>query len=240
MRRPVAPPAGMMRGRGSGAARGLTLLLGLGLAAFLMAAPAEDRTLVGRVTHVADGDSLTVTIDDERFRIRLHQIDAPEQGQPGADAARQALADKVDDRVVRVRVVTVDDYGRLVAGIGLGERDVNRELVREGHAWAYRRYLEDRTLLADEAAAHEAGRGLWADPGPVAPWDWRRQARESAQDARPGCRIKGNVSRRGERIYHLPGDRHYDRTRIDTAAGERWFCSEAEARRAGWRHARGG
>ena len=51
------------------------------------------------------------------------------------------------------------------------------------------------------------------------------------------CRIKGNISRYG-RIYHVPGGYYYDRTRIDPSKGERWFCSEAEARTAGWRRSR--
>ncbi len=50
-----------------------------------------------------------------------------------------------------------------------------------------------------------------------------------------GCLIKGNVSTRGERIYHPPGCRHYNATKINPARGERWFCSEAEAVAAGWR-----
>ena len=50
-----------------------------------------------------------------------------------------------------------------------------------------------------------------------------------------GCRIKGNISRDGTRIYHVPGERYYQRTRISTSKGERWSCSEAEARAAGWR-----
>lgn len=53
-----------------------------------------------------------------------------------------------------------------------------------------------------------------------------------------GCNIKGNVSVAGERIYHVPGQRYYHDTRISTWRGERWFCSEAEARRAGWRRSR--
>ena len=52
------------------------------------------------------------------------------------------------------------------------------------------------------------------------------------------CRIKGNVSASGERIYHLPSDRSYAITRIDWWKGEHWFCSESEARRAGFRRAR--
>lgn len=54
-----------------------------------------------------------------------------------------------------------------------------------------------------------------------------------------GCNIKGNISiTTGERIYHVPGQRYYSATRISPKYGERWFCSEAEARQAGWRKAR--
>jgi endonuclease YncB( thermonuclease family) len=198
--------------------------------------------LVGRVDHVADGDTLTVTVDGTRHRIRLHQIDAPEHDQPGAREARRALARKVQGQRVRIVVDGEDAYGRLVGQIWLGSRDINRELVREGHAWAFRRYLVDPTLLDDEAAAREQGLGLWRRPNPVAPWQWRARSRAASAD-RPGeppggCRIKGNINRRGERIYHVPGGRHYEQTRIDTAQGERWFCSIAEAERAGWRRAR--
>lgn len=52
------------------------------------------------------------------------------------------------------------------------------------------------------------------------------------------CNIKGNVSTRGERIYHVPGQDYYDDTRISAAHGERWFCSEEEARAAGWRRSK--
>jgi hypothetical protein len=52
------------------------------------------------------------------------------------------------------------------------------------------------------------------------------------------CHIKGNISVTGERIYHVPGQRYYSATRISSWRGERWFCSEAEARQAGWRRAR--
>ena len=57
---------------------------------------------------------------------------------------------------------------------------------------------------------------------------------------KPECTIKGNISQNtGERIYHVPGQEYYDETRIRTEFGERWFCSEAEARKAGWRRAKG-
>ena len=51
----------------------------------------------------------------------------------------------------------------------------------------------------------------------------------------PPCLIKGNISSKGERIYHPPGCRYYNATVIEPAKGERWFCTEAEAVAAGWR-----
>lgn len=199
--------------------------------------------LLGRVDHVADGDTLTLTVDGTRHRIRLHEIDTPEHGQPWSREAREALAAKVDGKYLRVEAATVDDYGRTVGKVWLGNRDINRELVREGHAWVYRQYLQDQSLLADEATARQAHIGLWQLANPVPPWQWRRTARVGSARAQraPGterCDIKGNVNRRGERIYHRPEDRHYRQTRISPSRGERWFCSVEEAHRAGWRSPR--
>ncbi len=75
---------------------------------------------------------------------------------------------------------------------------------------------------------------------PVFPWLRSFVAGPSGtQHSSKTCRIKGNISWSGEHIYHVPGQPYYDATRIDTAMGERWFCSEAQARAAGWRKANG-
>ena len=70
-------------------------------------------------------------------------------------------------------------------------------------------------------------------------WDWRRGVRvveqDNASDYAEGCDIKGNINRDGKMIYHVPGGRWYEQTRIDESAGERWFCSEDKAQEAGWR-----
>lgn len=222
----------------AGTCRWAAALLAICLAASVACG---DELLLGRVSHVTDGDTLTLMVDGSRHRVRLFQIDAPEHDQPGSAEARAALSDKVADRYVRVQVSTVDDYGRAVGTVFLGDRDVNRELVREGHAWAYRHYLEDRSLLDEEAAARRAQRGLWSQADPTPPWEWRH-ANDSTTAARNSsagsCLIKGNISRGGERIYHMPGDRYYEQTRISTRNGERMFCSPAEAEQAGWRRAR--
>lgn len=211
------------------------------IACSLALAACADAPLVGRVERVADGDTITLTAGGATHRIRLHEIDAPEHDQPGGRAARQALAGKVDGKYLRVETRDVDDYGRTVGKLWLGERDINREMVREGHAWVYRKYLQDASLLDDEASARQASRGLWSAADPVPPWQWRHGGRDAAArpDDRPArCDIKGNINRSGTRIYHRPGDRNYPETRIDTSRGERWFCSPEEAQRAGWRPAR--
>jgi endonuclease YncB( thermonuclease family) len=139
----------------------------------LSALPIAAQTLSGRVVDIHDGDTLTLLADLTRHSIRLAQIDTPERGQDWGDDARQALVDRVFRRRVQVEVTDVDRYGRLVGQIRLDGRDINRELVAEGHAWADRRYLTDASLLDDEQAARVAGLGLWSRQDPVAPWDHR-------------------------------------------------------------------
>jgi len=90
----------------------------------------------------------------------------------------------------------------------------------------------------EEVQAEAEGAGMWAGTF-VAPWDYRAGAGSASEPAASdGCVIKGNISSSGERIYHVPGGQYYDRTIIDEAAGERWFCTEAEAVAAGWRKAK--
>jgi hypothetical protein len=119
------------------------------------------------------------------------------------------------------------------------------QMVAEGHAWVYRQYLEDPALLDLETAAKESGLGLWALPEAerIPPWEWRRGARNSegrlTQEAPdPKCKIKGNINSKGDHIYHLPGSQSYDATKINRK-GERWFCTEEDARNAGWRPPKG-
>ena len=141
------------------------------------------------VVGIADGDTVTLLLENDgnrsQARLRLTEIDTPERGQPWGARARQALAEKVFQRQVRVVSEGEDRYGRLLGRIYIGERDINREMVREGHAWAYRQYLSDRSLLEDERYAREAGIGLWSMPQSqsVPPWEWRRNGRRTSATA---------------------------------------------------------
>lgn len=138
------------------------------------------------VVGIADGDTVSVLGDfsgtREQKRLRLTEIDTPERGQPWASRSRQALANKVFQRQVRIASEGEDRYGRLLGRIYLGDRDINREMIREGHAWVYRQYSSDIMLLEDERLAREQGSGLWSLPDAerVPPWEWRRGRRQAA------------------------------------------------------------
>ena len=141
------------------------------------------------VVGISDGDTVTLLVQDDRrqfqTRFRLTEIDTPERGQPWGTRARQALAGKVFRQQVRIVSEGVDRYDRMLGKIYLEGRDINREMVREGHAWAYRQYLSDKSLLDDERRAREAGAGLWSMPEAqqVPPWEWRHSGRRTSAAA---------------------------------------------------------
>jgi len=192
---------------------------------------------------VIDGD----TIDISGQRIRLHGIDTPEAKQTcqrealvwlcGA-AATKALRELIGGAWVACSQRDKDRYGRVVAVCRANGIALNAAMVRSGMALAYRKYSDDYT--GQEGAAKAARRGLWAGQF-IPPWEWRRGKRLASETHAngnpPGCRIKGNIGSKGDRIYHMPGGRWYDRTVITASKGERWFCSEDEAKAAGWRRA---
>ncbi len=203
---------------------------------------------------VIDGDTLHIAGQ----RVRLHGIDAPESAQKCKDAkggeyrcgqeATAALANRIGQHPISCKGTDIDRYGRVIAVCRLGAEDINAWMVAQGWAMAYRTYSLD--YVSQEGQARAAGRGIWRGEF-TPPWDWRTSQRDepdrqvtsprsASQDSTTagGCRIKGNISSKGERIYHVPGGRWYDPTKIDAGAGERWFCTEAEARAAGWRPAK--
>jgi micrococcal nuclease len=134
---------------------------------------------VGKVVGVTDGDTIKVLCEGVETKVRLNQIDTPERGQAFGSKAKEGLSNLVFSRTVRLEVVDTDRYGRSVATVWMGEMDVNREMVRLGFAWAYRKYLQDQTLIEVEAEAKSSRRGLWADPNPIAPWEFRKAKRSS-------------------------------------------------------------
>lgn len=220
----------------------------IGVAALALGAAttcvAQER--VGGRAEVTDGDSFEIG----STRVRLYGVDAPEGRQScrrdgrewacGNEAARK-LRSLIGDRTVSCTKRDVDDYGRIVAVCRSGATDLAAEMARSGLATAYRRYSTD--YVDEENDARAARRGIWAGEF-TSPEDYRRDEAPAQGRDRPappqraprdGCYIKGNVNGEGERIYHVPGAPSYESTVVDESRGERWFCTEAEARREGWR-----
>lgn len=205
-----------------------------------MSSISQASELTGKVVGITDGDTFTLlTADKKQVKVRLAEIDAPESGQPYGNKSKQTLSGLVFGKDVRVVVQTTDRYGRTVGRPYVGSLDISAEMVRMGAAWAYREYLRDRSLLTIETDAKAGKRGIWglSEAQNVPPWEWRRSGGQNATSN--GCEIKGNINSKGDRIYHALGSRSYGATRINESKGERWFCSEAEAKEAGWRAPRG-
>lgn len=130
----------------------------------------------GKVVKVSDGDTISVMHQGRAQKVRLQGIDAPEKRQAFGSRAKKCTSDLVFGRVVTVQVVDVDRYGRIVGEVILPDgRSLNRELVKAGLAWWYRKYSKDRSLGQLEEEARSARRGLWMDPNPVPPWEFRRK-----------------------------------------------------------------
>ena len=196
--------------------------------------------IVGRA-EVIDGD----TLDIGTTRIRLFGIDAPEQNQQCLSSqsmewacgawVTQQVHQIVEGKTLRCDPRETDRYGRVVPTSTMDGRDLARELVIDGLAYAYRRYSMEYDL--DEKAAAVRGTGLHAHRV-QSPADYRQALARGVATRTNRCRIKGNISRDGARIYHMPGQRDYARTRINERNGEKWFCSAAQAEEGGWRPAR--
>lgn len=117
-------------------------------------------TCASPVVKVVDGDTIHVLHQAGTLKVRFSGIDTPEGAQPCYQRARQALAGKVVGKIVIIEEVDRDRYGRLVGRVWLDSRDINREMVAEGQAWVYRRYMRDPTLYDDEERSREAKLGL--------------------------------------------------------------------------------
>ena len=193
--------------------------------------PAEEFS--GKVVGVSDGDTITVLQNRTPIKVRLHGIDCPEIGQDFGSRAKAFTSELVFGQVVKVVPRETDRYGRTVADVILVDgRILNHELVRAGLAWRYGKYAPDIGTLAElEAAARDAKRGLWSQPNPVPPWEWRKTKGE----ALPGELAGKFLGNRRSRVYHKPGCPNA----ASISPGNRMpFNSGEDAEKAGYRAGR--
>ncbi len=215
----------------------------LALGLYLVATPGQSVEVPSKVVsgpaRVVDGD----TIDVGGIRVRLEGIDAPERGQrcshqwwgtwPAGKRASKALKRMIDGRSVTCRSRGRGSYGRMLGVCSAGGLELNAEMVKRGHAWAFVKYSQ--SYVSQERVAKTARKGIWQSSCRPA-WLYREARWSNGAEAAPaGCAIKGNISRSGRRTYHMPWSPWYERTKIESRKGERWFCNEREAMQAGWK-----
>lgn len=146
------------------------------LAALWLASVAAAATFSGKVVGVSDGDTITVLVNRAPVKVRLYGIDCPESHQAYGTQAKKATSALAFGKVVCVEAIDHDRYGRTVGVVTLpGKVNLNQELVKQGMAWWYREYAPKSTELPKlEDQARRAKIGLWSQPNPIPPWDFRK------------------------------------------------------------------
>ncbi len=135
-------------------------------------------TIKGKVVSVADGDTMTILTDsEERIKVRLYGIDAPEKGQDFSNKARTYLNDLCYGKTVKVEKKDIDQYDRTLGIVYLDELNLNQEMVKEGLAWYYNHYVEDPVLEGLEKTARQQKLNIWSLKNPTPPYEYRKKQR---------------------------------------------------------------
>lgn len=140
------------------------------LAALFFCMSAHAHQVIG----IADGDTMTLLVDQKPVKIRLANIDAPEKKQPFGQRSKESLSKLCWGKNAEYVTQAIDKYKRTVAVVTCDGVEANQGQVQRGMAWVYPKYNKDAALPAIEQAARLTGLGLWADPTPVVPWEWRK------------------------------------------------------------------
>ena len=213
------------------------------------------------VKSVLDGDTIKIDYNGTETSVRFIGVNTPETVDPrttvecfGQEASNY-LKELLTGKKVKIEADSSqtdrDKYDRLLRYVYLDGEDVGYKIINNGYGYEYTYdvpYSKQSAYKNAQDDASKAGRGLWAEgacvksdtnavedaPEPqteiITPID-----NDSSSEANEVCNIKGNINYSGEKIYHVPGQEYYNSTEINEEYGERWFCTEEEARAAGWR-----
>ena len=216
------------------------------------------------VVSVVDGDTIRIRYNGEETPLRLIGVDTPETVDSRTTVecfgkeASEYLKELLTGKKVRIEADSTqsdrDKYNRLLRYVYLDGEDVGLKIISGGYGHEYTYnvpYVKQATYKEAQTEASDNKRGLWADNACV---DHNKTESTSTNSDTPSqpvvapvnnqpapanstadCTIKGNINNKGEKIYHVPGQKYYNSTKISPEYGERWFCSEAEAQAAGWR-----
>ena len=127
-----------------------------------------------KIKRVVDGDTVHVFYQDEVYKIRLTEIDAPERDQPYGSNSTEYLKSLLKEGMVDVDISGTDRYGRKLGRLYWRGKDINRELVSAGYAWVYDQYVTDNSFYENQSKARNSKKGLWEEQNPLEPWNWRK------------------------------------------------------------------
>lgn len=136
------------------------------------------------VVNVADGDTLTARCGQpgayQQVKVRIAAIDAPEKAQPYGNRSRQALRDLCMHKPATIHTRSIDRYKRTVGDVECDGHEVGMHMVSRGWAWVYVKYAAptDNPLYKAQDVVQQYRVGLWADPEPLPPWEWRKAKRQ--------------------------------------------------------------
>lgn len=203
----------------------LLVIVSVGLNFFLYHQLIGFRETKGKyeVVEVLDGDSFVVDLDQT---IRLTDLDAPNMGRCLSEEAKRRLEELVLGKYVEIEAVGKDEFKRTIALVYVDGQLVNEVMVREGLAKYLSGGSREKELVRQVAEeAKEKALGVWS------PKCYQKENTEN-----PDCLIKGNIGKHDRvKVYHLPGCSEYNRTVVELDLGEEWFCTEEEAKKAGYR-----
>ena len=188
------------------------------------------------VNKVSDGDTIKVTCNGRKVKVRLYGVDTPEKKQRYGMEATQYTEQAVLNKTVDIQVIDTDRYSRSVAVVKQGGFNLNEMLVRTGHAWVYDRYCKEAFCSDFKSQEEQARRqriGLWLDNDPIAPWDYRHavrggsQASSKASSPTHSGNYHGNIR---SRVFHGSSCQHYNCKNCTQS-----FSSKSQAVGAGYR-----
>ncbi|TXE78893.1 nuclease [Campylobacter peloridis] len=128
-----------------------------------------------KVDKIIDGDTIEVFLNDDKIKVRLFGIDAPEKDQAYGDLSAKFLSAIILNKEITLNIKDEDKYGRILAIVYLNDKDINQVMVKNGFAWAYEHYSD--LYINDQNYAQENKKGLWEDINPIKPYIWRKQTR---------------------------------------------------------------
>lgn len=208
------------------------------------------------VKSVLDGDTIKIEYDGKETSVRFIGVNTPETIDPRSEVEcfGQEASDYLKGLLTRKKVKIEadpsqsdrDKYDRLLRYVYLDGEDVGYKIISNGYGYEYTYntpYVKQEIYKNAQDAADKNRIGLWAenacrvvDGNTDSDSDANTITNTQNTDSNSAdCNIKGNINYNGEKIYHIPGQKYYNSTKIDTEYGERWFCSEEEAQAAGWR-----